>query len=329
MYDDVTKAKFSKVDKDTKELLEGAKLTIVDENGNEYKTFTSSAKEPTYLEKIPIGKYTLKEVESPKGYVTAPDLPFEIEDTSSVQEFTMEDAKTVVEISKVNETGDKQLSGATLKLTNKDSGKLVKEWTTNGKVATFEKLPIGDYVLSETKAPSGYAIAKDIKFSVSNAEDAVKVTMYDSKVTGIVTLVKVASDTKEVLENATYTIYDKNMKEIDTLTTDSDGVAKVEGLTLNKDKEVFYVKETDAPSGYSVSGNTYKAVFKKQNDGKSEIKVKLGKVYDAPKTTIIPQTGVFSDNMPLIIMIMCGGLCILFIVLDRRDKRKRRKANFS
>lgn len=329
MYDDVTKARFNKVDKDTKELLEGANLTIVDENGEGFKNFTTSSKEGSYFEKIPIGKYTLKELKAPSGYVTAPDLEFEIKDTAEVQEFTMEDAKTVVEVSKVNETGTKNLEGATLKLVNNDNSKTVKEWTTNDKVATFEKLPLGSYTLTEVKAPEGYAIADDIKFDVKDSEEAVNVTMYDKKVTGKLTLTKIASDTKEMLEGATYTVYDKDMNEIDTLTTDSDGYADISGLDLKKNSTTFYVKEADAPSGYSVSDQTYKAVLKKTNDGKSEIVVKLGKVYDAPKHTIIPQTGVFSDNLPYTIMIICGALAILFIVLDRVDKRKKKRAALS
>ena len=70
MEDDVTKVKISKKDITNKKELPGAKLKILDENGDVVEKWTSG-KKPHYIEKLPIGNYTLVEVTAPNGYEKA------------------------------------------------------------------------------------------------------------------------------------------------------------------------------------------------------------------------------------------------------------------
>lgn len=72
MKDDITKVEISKTDISGKEL-PGAKLTILDQEGNEVESWTSGEK-PHYIEMLPIGKYTLHEVSAPDGYLVAEDI---------------------------------------------------------------------------------------------------------------------------------------------------------------------------------------------------------------------------------------------------------------
>src|SRR5699024_4846056 len=58
MFDDVTKVEISKKDISNEEELPGAELEIRDEDGNTVEKWTSTD-EPHYIEKLPIGKYTL------------------------------------------------------------------------------------------------------------------------------------------------------------------------------------------------------------------------------------------------------------------------------
>ena len=327
MYDDVTKFELTKTDKASKENLAGATFNLEDKTGKVVKTFVTDNK-PTYIEKIPIGEYVLKEVKAPSGYTTAKPITVSIKDTAKIQKYAVEDEKTVVEVSKVNETGDKQLKGATLVLKNKDTGKEVKKWTTDGKVAIFEGLEFGTYVLSEISAPEGYNLAESITFKVQDKHETVKVIMYDAKISGTVTFTKISEADGQPLQDAVYSIYDKNMDKIDDVTTDINGKGTFRGLELNKGKTTFYIKEKDAPSGYSVSDKVYKAVFAKGKKAKKNVTVKLGKVKDEEKVTIIPQTGLFTDKLPYTIMFLCGGLLILFIILDRMDNKKKKKLNY-
>ena len=43
------------------------------------------------MKKLPLGSYTLKEVETPAGYVTAADITFEVVDSAKLVEIIMED----------------------------------------------------------------------------------------------------------------------------------------------------------------------------------------------------------------------------------------------
>ena len=89
MKDDVTKVEISKTDISGKEL-PGAKLTILDKDGKVVESWTSTDK-PHYIEKLPVGKYTLREESAPEGYLVAEDVKFEVKDTGEIQKVVMKD----------------------------------------------------------------------------------------------------------------------------------------------------------------------------------------------------------------------------------------------
>lgn len=106
MKDDVTKVEISKQDIAGKEL-PGAKLTILDQDGNVVQSWTSTEK-AHYIEMLPIGKYTLREETAPDGYLVANDVEFEVKDTGEVQHVTMVDeAKPAVQAD-TPKTGDER-----------------------------------------------------------------------------------------------------------------------------------------------------------------------------------------------------------------------------
>ena len=96
MEDDVTKVLISKTDIAGNELA-GAKLTILDAEGNVVESWTST-EEAHYIEKLPIGEYTLREESAPDGYLVAEDVKFTVEDTGEIQKVVMVDeAKPTVQ----------------------------------------------------------------------------------------------------------------------------------------------------------------------------------------------------------------------------------------
>lgn len=106
MKDDVTKVEISKQDIAGKEL-PGAKLTILDQDGNVVESWTST-ENAHYIEMLPIGKYTLREETAPDGYLVANDVEFEVKDTGEVQHVTMVDeAKPAVQAD-TPKTGDER-----------------------------------------------------------------------------------------------------------------------------------------------------------------------------------------------------------------------------
>ena len=59
MKDDITKVQISKTDITGDKEIPGAKLTILDKNDQVVESWTSTDK-PHYVEKLPVGNYTLK-----------------------------------------------------------------------------------------------------------------------------------------------------------------------------------------------------------------------------------------------------------------------------
>lgn len=90
------------------------------------------------------------------SYEVKPEAPTPDPDTATVH------------IQKVSKSTGKDLSGATLVLKDAD-GNVISTFVTDGTIKTFDLDP-GTYVLSETKAPSGYKTASDITFTVEAGE---------------------------------------------------------------------------------------------------------------------------------------------------------------
>ena len=180
MRDDVIKVEISKKDLTTMEELPGAELTLTDKDGKEIDRWVSTDT-PHYIEKLPAGEYTLTEVKAPDGYALAESVTFTVLPTGEVQKFEMRDDVIKVEISKVDITTDKELPGAELIITNKD-GNVVEHWTSTDKPHYIEKLPAGDYTLTEITAPNGYEIAEDISFAVLPTGEMQRVVMKDAPI---------------------------------------------------------------------------------------------------------------------------------------------------
>ena len=180
MCDDTIKVEISKKDLTTMEELPGAELTLTDKDGKKIDRWVSTDK-PHYIEKLPAGDYTLTEVKAPDGYAFAESVPFTVLPTGEVQQFEMRDDVIKVEISKVDITTNKELPGAELIITNKD-GKVVEHWTSTDKPHYIEKLPAGEYTLTEITAPNGYEIAEDISFTVLPTGEVQRVVMKDAPI---------------------------------------------------------------------------------------------------------------------------------------------------
>lgn len=95
MVDDTTKVQISKQDITTGEELPGAKLQIIDEDGNVVEERVST-NEPHMIEgKLIAGKkYTLKEIIAPEGYEIANEIKFTVNADGTVTEVVMYDELT-------------------------------------------------------------------------------------------------------------------------------------------------------------------------------------------------------------------------------------------
>ena len=200
MLDDVTKVEISKKDITDSSEVPGAKLIILDKDGKKVESWTSTDK-PHMVEKLPVGKYTLREEQAPDGYLIAEDVKFTVKDTGKVQKVKMKDAHPYgkLVIKKTDSTSKAALSGAEFELREKESGKVVEKLVTDKTgTATSGKIPIAtykngkvektvEYILVETKAPNGYEL--------SSKKEEIRFEYKDGK-TKVIEIVKEIKNTK-------------------------------------------------------------------------------------------------------------------------------------
>lgn len=329
MKDDISKVQISKVDMTTGEPVIGATLQIIDGNGNVlYEWITGT--EPFYIERLPIGEYTLRETMAPtdKGYVKAEDAKFTVEDVDSIQKVEMKDDYTKVLISKVDLTTGKLVIGAKLKIVN-EAGETVTEWTTTNENYQIQYLPVGKYTLIEETAPKGYTVSEAVPFEVLETGEIKKVTMYDDTIRGTISLTKVDEKTGKVLAGAEFTVYNEKGKKVTKMTSNGEGIATSNPIPLG----IYTIKETKAPEGYVKSSKKYKVKLDYNKNDIPVFRANIGKIKNKKKpTTIIDKVPIIGDDSPVtgysikigisaILFILCGVIGIL-IALDKLNITK-------
>ena len=170
MKDDVTKVQISKTDITGDKEIPGAKLTILDKDDQVVESWTST-EEAHYIEKLPIGKYTLREEQAPKGFILTSDVTFEVKDTAEIQKVAMKDdtAKGKVILNKTDKTSGEPLKGVEFELRD-SKGKVLETLKTDAaghaesklyEIATFKNGKYDaaiKYYLVETKTLDGYTL---------------------------------------------------------------------------------------------------------------------------------------------------------------------------
>lgn len=166
------KVEFSKTDITGEKELPGAKLSVIDSEGKIVESWISEAGKSHVIERLPVGKYTLREESAPYGYKVAVDVTFEITETSEIQKVIMKDEQAVgrIIINKTDSVTGSPIEGVVFEIRDKD-GKVLDTLTTdkNG-YAESKVLPICTYnkdgsykedihyTVIETKATNGYIL---------------------------------------------------------------------------------------------------------------------------------------------------------------------------
>lgn len=203
----------SKRDLTNDEELSGATLIIKDTKDNVVDTWVSTDTPHRVTGLHFDEEYTLTEKRPADGYAVTDDIVFRLErkadadghelDEADVyylkdkkklwiipwEEWELLDDATVimkdditrVQISKVDIATGKELPGAELVIKDKD-GNTVAQWVSEDKPHYIEKLPAGDYTLTEITAPNGYQLAESIAFTVLPTGELQTVVMKDARI---------------------------------------------------------------------------------------------------------------------------------------------------
>ena len=313
MYDDHTKVKISKQDITTGKELPGAELEIVDENGKTYDKWTSTDT-PHLIERMPVGKYTLKEKVHPDGYLFASEIQFEVKETGEVQKVVMKDDYTKIDISKQDITNEKELPGAKLKVVDKN-GKIVDEWTSGNEPHRINRLKTGKYTLIEEFAPKGYVKAADITFEVKETGEVQKVVMKDDITR--TEFSKTDAKTGKLLAGATMQILDEKGKVVKEWVSE-DKPTKFEKLPVGK----YTLHEAKAPLRYDLAPDISFEV-KDTADVQSYTmadKVKIGKIIIDDKFKLRVNTGDSNHMIYYMITLLLAAASLGFLTIKAKRK---------
>ncbi|MFE7376587.1 SpaA isopeptide-forming pilin-related protein [Bacillus cereus] len=279
------KVKIKKVDSnnDNKKLA-GAKFQIEDAKGKVVGELVTNEEGEVISKELPIGNYTLVEVEAPKGYELLKDKVAVKVEKDAVVEIKIGNKKLPDPMGKMRlvkvDTGDKNKKLAGAKFHIEDAkGKVVGELVTNEEGEAISKeLLIGNYTLVEVEAPKGYELLKDKVAVKVEKEAVVEIKIGNKKLPdpiGKIKLVKIdTSDKNKKLAGAKFHIEDAKGKVVGELITDEKGEAISKELPIGN----YTLVEKEAPKGYELLKD--KVAVKVEKEAVVEIKIGNKKLPD-------------------------------------------------
>ena len=250
MKDKETKISIYKQDENENNIA-GARLQVLDKDNNVIDEWVSTTEAHEINGVLAVGEtYTIKEIETPLGFVLGENKTFTVEDKEDVQVVLMNNKATKVLVEKVDEEG-KALSGAKLQVTTLEK-EFIDSWVSTEEPYNInDKLVYGEvYVLKELEAPAGYIIAEDVVFTVNKEQEVQVVTMKDERLN--IQIQKV-DDKDNLIEGASLQITDETGNEIESWKSSATENYIVQSKL--KVGETYILKETRPADGYLTAKN--------------------------------------------------------------------------
>ena len=280
VVDNTVQKKFEvvKIDSQTKEPLAGVQFKIWRDSvllGD----YTTDENGKITIEKAPAGTYKVQEVATLKEYILN-DKPLEIEHTTDKDtSVTVENTKKPgLLIKKVDAQTSKPLADASFKVTRGD-GSVVRENVVSDAdgIVHLAELDTGTYIITETKAPSGYVVDETPKTVELRAGQTYEVVFSNSRSYGL-QIRKIIKGANKPLSGCVFQVAKANGEIIGKYTTNSAGLATVSGL----EDGVYVVTELSCPEGYRLDSTPQNVIVKSgelatvefQNEKLASIRIK-------------------------------------------------------
>lgn len=286
--------------------LKDAEFSLYDQNKQLIQTKVTSDKGEINFDKLPFGQYFLKETKAPNGFVLDDTLRSIIIDQQTPEltfKITLKNKKDVTQLGKIKliklEDGSKKtLKGAKFTLFDHNKKKIESQVTNDKGEINFDKLPLGQYYVQETKAPNGFVIDStmhSVLIDKDTPEFLVTLTLSNKKektTVGSIEIIKRDKDTGKVLQGAEFALLNEKKEVVMTKVTDKNGKIIFSDLAFGK----YFVKETKAPSGYELDGKLYEVDLSEKTPNLKHVLTIDNKL--KPKTPITTIKKVVQKQLP-------------------------------
>ncbi len=299
---DYTKMEFIKYDATTKKPVAGGTFQVTDLNGTVLDEWDGT-KEPHTMDHLVAGQeYIFKEVKAPNGYLLAEDVHFVVEQTGKLQTIEMYDENVMgqITIRKTDANTDQGLKDAEFTITASEDivtpdgtvqvkkGEIADTITTGEDgVAVSKKLFLGNYVVKESKQPSGYVLEDkeypvELKYKDEKTDLITEELAVENKPT-VIRLLKVDQETGKAMAGVQFEIWKKNVPESGTekedhviQTTDENGEIRIERFAPG----TYCFQEHQTLPGYVLDETIHEVTISKDGtiDGKTVAVLKLKNV---------------------------------------------------
>ena len=291
--------------------LQGAEFGLYDESGKLIMTAVSDMEGMARFIGADYGKYTIRELSAPEGYLVSRDVISVTIDEGYTN--TDKPAATVIDPEKKimcikADTSGKPIPGVEFSLYNAATMEKVETAVSDKDgVVIFRNFDYGEWIIRENAAPEGYSKMEDIRFQVHDGWKEPKPILcvnipnhYEFRKT---------DSSGNPLAGVKFRLEDESGKDLGTYESDKDGMVQIKDLKPG----TYLIREIETLEGYSVSGEV--------------IKLKLDEYYTVPEklkqfvnyTTI--QTGVHIA----VTGVMWAGLGLMAISGTVGLIRRRRK----
>lgn len=249
----------TKLDITGEKTLPGAQIEVSNDKGEViYRAYTDQNGQ---IPNIPVapGTYTFREILAPSGYaLNEAVMSFTVDaDGGITGDTTIRDDYTRVLLQKQDENG-LPLAGVEFALTKSNGTVLMRKTSDADGRIVFEKIPYGEYTITETKALAGYqrhdvSIRLTVDGTFVNQTEPLK-TVINHPI--VVKLKKVDQDGKP-LPGAEYALINEYGEQTMTAVSDADGMLTFYKVPYGK----YTVKELYALDGYLLSKDTPEIVI--------------------------------------------------------------------
>lgn len=217
----------------------------------------------TFNEKLPHGKYIVKEIKAKDGWqLCETAFPIDLTIASAGSDIITAEAVQVydpiicypVTLTKQALADDAYLPDTLLEIRDADKNVIAIERTDKDRKVKDLPLVPGAYTFKEIEAPEGYEIStEEFAFTVSETGEITGETVVKDDYTRILLRKVNAKDTTSPVHGAEFTLFDEDNNPVQTAVSDNDGIAVFEKVPFG----TFTIRETYAPDGFILNTNVF------------------------------------------------------------------------